>query len=112
MKRLYPGAIAALTALAAPALVWADGAHQGAGEVGHMWGGGWGWMVGGPLMMILFVALIVALVVLVVRWLGGVGGGTARGPREKTPLDILEERFARGEIEREEFEQRRQTLRG
>ena len=111
MKRLYPGA-AALTALAAPALVWADGVHQGAGEFGHMWGGGWGWMVGGPLMMILFVALIVALVVLMVRWLGGVGGGTSQGPREKTPLDILEERFARGEIEREEFEQSRQTLRG
>lgn len=112
MKRLYLGAAAALTTLTAPALVWADGVHQGAGEYGHMWQGGWGWMVGGPLMMILVVAAVVALVVLAVRWLGGAGTGPHRGSGEKTPLDILEERFARGEIEREEFEQRRQTLRG
>ncbi len=108
MKRLYPGAAAALTALAAPALVWAGGVHQGTGEYGHMWGGGW---IFGPLMMIVFIALIFGVVVLVVRWLGGAGAGTPQGPKEKTPLDILEERFARGEIEREEFEQRRQALR-
>jgi putative membrane protein len=28
----------------------------------------------------------------------------------RTPLDILKERFARGEIDKEEYEERRRTL--
>jgi putative membrane protein len=50
------------------------------------------------------------VVVLVVRWLGGAGGSGA-GARPKAALDILEERFARGEIDKDEFEARRQALR-
>jgi putative membrane protein len=46
-----------------------------------------------------------------VRWLGGSGHGTAQHPPPvKTPLDILKERFARGEIDKEEFEERRRVL--
>lgn len=110
MKRLRLGATAALIALAAPALAWADQGPQGYGEYGHMWHDGWGWMIGGPVMMILFVALTAAVIVLVVRWLGGLG--TAQGRKGKNALDILEERFARGEIDKAEFEERRQALDG
>jgi putative membrane protein len=49
---------------------------------------------------------------LVVRWLGGVGGGPAQGSKPKAALDILEERFARGEIDKDEFEDRRRALQG
>jgi putative membrane protein len=91
-----------------PWLAWADAAGDRAYGHGHMWGGGAGWIFG-PVMMILFVALIVAVVVLVVRWLGGTSGGS--GNRPKAALDILEERFARGEIDKDEFEARRQALR-
>ncbi len=76
----------------------------------HMWGDGWGWgsmMIFGPLMMILFIALIVVIVVLAVRWLGGTGPAARAG---RTPLDILKERFARGEIDKAEFEERRRAL--
>ncbi len=61
--------------------------------------------------MIVFIALIVGVVVLVVRWLG-VGGGPAQGSKPKAALEILEERFARGEIDKDEFEERRRALEG
>ena len=48
------------------------------------------------------------MVVLLVRWLGGPGyGGALHSPPGGTPLDILKERFAKGEIDKEEFEERR-----
>jgi len=68
-------------------------------------------MLFGPLMMILFVAAVVV----VLRWLGGHvsparGHAAAPGPPGRTPLDILKERFARGEIDKAEFERRRRVL--
>lgn len=71
------------------------------------WGGGWSGMIFGPLMMILVLALPVAALVLLIRWLGGSRGSASPG---QTPLDILRERYARGEIDKEEFEERRRTL--
>jgi putative membrane protein len=75
----------------------------------HMWGGGW-WMFMGPLMMLLFIVAIIAVVVLLVRWLAGPRHGGAGMPGARTPIDILRERFARGEIDKEEFEERRRIL--
>jgi putative membrane protein len=77
-----------------------------------MWGGGW-WMFFGPVTMILVVAAAVAVVVLLVRWLGGpVVGGIDRQPPTKSALDILKERYARGEIDKQEYEERRRVLGG
>jgi putative membrane protein len=78
---------------------------------GPMWHGGWGGMIFGPLMMILVVATIVALVVVALRWLGSTGqGAQPQAPSGTAALNILQERFARGEIDREEFEERRRVL--
>jgi putative membrane protein len=71
--------------------------------------GGWYGMIFGPLFMILVLAVVIAVAVLLVRWLGGPLHGTNVQPG-RTPLDILKERFARGEIDKEEFEDRRRVL--
>jgi putative membrane protein len=77
-----------------------------------MWGGGWYGLVFGPLFMIFVLALVIALAVLLVRWLGGPWQGTTSGPapQGRAPLDILKERFARGEIDKDEYEERRRVL--
>jgi putative membrane protein len=103
--------VALLAMLGASSPAWAQqesGPYFGHGP--HMWDGG-PWMFIGPLMMIVFLAAIVAVIVLVVRWLGGPGHGTGQHPASgRTPLDILKERFARGEIDKEEYEERRRLL--
>ena len=94
------------TGVSSQALADATGDYHGS-----MWHGGWGGMIFGPLMMILVVAVIVALVVVALRWLGSTGHGVPpQALPGKTPLDILKERFANGEIDREEFEERRRVL--
>ncbi len=97
-----------LSLISLGALADAPGSAE-SGHHGMMWGGGWGGMLFGLIMMLLVIAAIVAVVVLVVRILGGAGSSTAK-PSGKTPADILEERFARGEIDAEEFEERRRVL--
>ena len=75
------------------------------------WDWGWGHMMFGGLMMILFWGGIILVIVLAVRWLGG-GSSDGAAPLawRKGALDILQERFARGEIDKEEFEDRRRLL--
>jgi putative membrane protein len=80
------------------------------GSYGMMGDGSWVWMmIFGPLMMILFVAAVVILVAFALRWLTG-HGTHASAPPGRTPLDILKERFARGEIDKAEYEERRRVL--
>lgn len=73
----------------------------------HMmgWGGGW-------FGMILVLAVVIAVAVLIIRWLGGPWHATAphQSPTTQSALDILKERFARGEIDKDEFEERRRIL--
>jgi putative membrane protein len=75
------------------------------------WGWGWGGMIFGPILMLVFLAAAVAVIMLVVRWIGGgPATPTIQAPGGKTALDILRERYARGEIDTEEFESRKRTL--
>jgi putative membrane protein len=64
-------------------------------------------MVFGPLLTIMLVVLLIALIIPFAR---GIGGG--EGPRTRSPRDILDERYARGEIDREEYLRRRQDIGG
>ncbi len=64
----------------------------------------------GPLFMIALLALLVAVIVALVRWMGG--DIRDRGGRARTARDILDDRYARGEIDREEYLQRRNDIGG
>ncbi len=75
-----------------------------------MWWNGWGWGMGlsmffGLIIWGAIIALIVWAVIRLTRQGGGAGGG-------KNPLDIARERYARGEITREQFEQIKKDLGG
>ena len=66
-------------------------------------------MIFGPLVMIINIAFVVFFVILVFRWLGS-KDYMPQPHTGKTELDILDERFAQGEIEKDEYEERKQTL--
>ncbi len=59
---------------------------------------------------IVLVALLIALVVRYVFFRGSYGDRYQPPGRRPEPLQILQERFARGEISREEYEEARRIL--
>lgn len=117
MKRYGTLMAAASIAALTPAWVWAQQATEPYrySHGLHMmdWGAGWYGMIFGPLFMILILAVVIAVAVLLARWLGGPWHGTQpTHPAQpgRTPLEILKERYALGEIDKEEFEERRRVL--
>jgi putative membrane protein len=101
--------LAALTgALLGAAPAWAQG--PGPWQMHDWMGWGWGGMWLGPLFMIVLLTLLIAGIVGLVRWIGG--GGSDGGSRVRTARDILDERYARGEIDREEYQRRRDDIAG
>ena len=117
MTRISKSMVAGGTAFAlVPSWAWAEGpsdAETYAYGPHMMWSDlGWYGMIFGPLFMILVLAAVIALAVFLVRWLGGPSqwAATHQLPPVRTPLDILKERYARGEIDKEEFEERRRIL--
>ena len=70
-----------------------------------MWGA---WGIGMGLLMLVFWGAVIAGIVLGIRWLVTQGKGT----RPDSAMEILRQRYARGEIDKEEFEARRKDLSG
>ncbi len=87
---------------------WPASAQDAPLRMMHGWHDGWGMMMFGPLFMLLLVAGIAALVVWLVR--GGHGPAQPPASAGRNPVDILKDRFARGEIDKDEFEERRRIL--
>ena len=75
----------------------------------HMWeipaGMGW-WMGFGGLWMVLFWGGVIALIVWVIKKITE----KSDSPPGHSPLDVAKERYARGEITREQFEQIKKDL--
>ncbi|WP_377513414.1 SHOCT domain-containing protein [Octadecabacter sp. R77987] len=82
---------------------YADNGMGNDWDFGHMWGGGYG--MSGGLMMVLFWGVVIALIVVAVR-----RHGTGTGKPDQDPAKILKERFARGEIDEDEYRKRLATL--
>ena len=106
MGKFLEGTLSTLLLLAASISVQAD-------TMGGGWHDEWGWghMFFGSIMMILFWGGLIILIVFAVR---SMGSGPPRGGHGPAPgnraLEILEERYARGEIDKEEFEERGRLL--
>lgn len=82
----------------------------------NMMGYGYGPMMGygyanplGWVFMLLFWALVVIALVVLVRWLGG-GRHHGWHERNRSALDILKERYAKGEVDKKEFEEKKKDL--
>jgi putative membrane protein len=70
--------------------------------------GGWGW-VAMTISMVLFWGLLILGGILLVRALNRPSSASSAAPRP-TPQQVLAERFARGEIDEEEYHRRLATL--
>ncbi len=86
------------------------------------WGNGWwggysgyggiGWWFM-PIIMIVVLGLIIWGIVMLVRrtaWAGGSGWGGSSTVNPNSAIEILKRRYARGEISKEEFDERKKNL--
>ena len=104
---LVLGAVVALPFLFSPMTGLFGWGHMGTtgGDFGHMAGGGWGlgWVVA--------IAIPLLLVVAVGYLVLAVNGNMETGPAEDEAVAELRAAYARGDIDDEEFENRRMRLR-
>lgn len=77
------------------------------GDIGGF--GWWGMGFGAVFMLLFWLLIILGIVVALIRWLQS-QSSSDRGARSKTPLEIIQERYARGEIDKEEYEQKKRDL--
>jgi putative membrane protein len=77
-----------------------------------MWhdGMGWGWMLFAGLLTLVFWGAIIALVVWGIKKVTEREDSRPKSAEKREPLDIAKERYAKGEVSREEFEQIKKDL--
>ncbi len=88
-------------------LIW-GGQYGGWGMMGPgmMGGFGWGWFM--PIFMILFWGLVIWGIVALVRGLSGSRGSDSS--TADSALEVLKRRYARGDISKEEYEEKKRDL--
>jgi putative membrane protein len=98
---VYVGSV--LSVVGIPMAAWAQQRPYECWGMHYMWGATG---IGMMLMMILFWGLIIVALVLGIRWLITQG----REPRADSLLEILKKRYARGEIDNEEYEAKKREI--
>jgi putative membrane protein len=80
-------------------------------DYGMGWGMGWGWL-GMMLFWLVPLFVVIVLAAAAVKYLSSRGARSDTGLHEdrNRALEVLEERYARGEINREEYLQKRDDL--
>ncbi len=112
VKPLVSSTLIGLIAFSSAGIALADLVGDQRGDGHHMsWGDGSGIMIFGPLMMIGLVAVIVLVVMLLMSRGKSVSemGGTAQG-QYPLAVAILDERYAKGEIDGDEYAERKRVL--
>lgn len=105
MTRIKLSLVALTAGWMLPGAAWAQGRYyEWSWETHPMWWGAWG--LGMMLMMLLFWVLVIVGLVVGIRWLFS----QRKEPRSDSALEILRQRYARGEINKEEFEAKKKDL--
>jgi putative membrane protein len=84
------------------------GGGYGYGYGGHMMGGMGGWGMGG--LMLVFWGLILFGLILMINWLMAATRREGNDGRTCDALDILKTRYARGELDLDQYERMRREL--
>jgi putative membrane protein len=103
-----------VSAVLIAAAIWLLYSHSAGMWMGSgLWGMGYHHMMGGGMgivMIIFWVVFIGALVLLVSGVINGFRGSQANHDDLRKPLEILKQRYARGEIDKAEYEDKRRSL--
>jgi putative membrane protein len=73
------------------------------------YGAGWGWTIGGWIMMVVFWGLVIVGIVALVRAMSD-RGAAAQPKGSETPGEILRRRYAAGELTKEQFEEMKRNV--
>ena len=98
------GVVLATIFVLMPVLGWTVG--SGGDGHGMAWGVGWMWFM--PLFMVVFWGLVIWAVVALVQ--GTARHGDAESSGQESALEILKQRYARGEIDKEEYQEKKRDM--
>ena len=94
--------------------IWNVAFAHGPGE-GHSmgpwmmnWGYGMGWV--GPILMIVFWVSVIVGIIFLIRWIVLSANKGRETKPEDSAIEILKRRYAKGEINKEEFEEKKKDL--